>query len=86
MKQSKQKLYFLFFTDPAKIGASSAAYNQEGFYGNDSDRDGKLEGAEIFYNSIFKDVDAYMKDSKIGFCDSDRYRPLPITEKYAVQA
>ncbi|MBL7671921.1 MAG: hypothetical protein JNM39_15645 [Bdellovibrionaceae bacterium] len=77
----KAKALFLFFTDPAKIGASSAAYNQEGFYGNDSDRDGKLEGAEIFYNNIFKDVDAYMKDSKIGFCDSDRYRPLPITEK-----
>jgi nitrous oxide reductase accessory protein NosL len=68
---------FLYFTNPEKVGASSNAYNAEAFYGVDLNNNGQLEGKEIYYNDIFRDVDSHIMAMRPGVCDPDRYQPLP---------
>ncbi|MBK7893046.1 MAG: hypothetical protein IPJ84_19980 [Bdellovibrionales bacterium] len=69
----------MFFTDPDKIGASSNACNEEGFYGTDINGDGFIDSStEAFYNEYFIDIDRYFDKmvENLSFCSPVRYSPI----------
>ncbi len=78
-ERTDARALFLFFTDPDKIGASSNAYNEEGFYGTDINGDGYIDSStEAFYNEYFIDIDRYFDKmvENLSLCSPIRYAPI----------